>query len=105
MSRAHRIEEIGKPRLHDPSVYNWVRYVLVQAREWRYTSQGTGPEVGGDAGEKNVRTEGPVDQVPGLPGSDLEGRLEANLNVCPKCQHHFKLSARQRIELLLEPGL
>jgi len=24
--------------------------------------------------------------------------------VCPKCQHHFKLDALQRIELLLEPG-
>ena len=36
----------------------------------------------------------------------LSGRpdLEANLNVCPKCQHHFKLGARQRIDLLLEPG-
>ena len=30
--------------------------------------------------------------------------LEANLNVCPKCQHHFKIGARQRIDLLLEPG-
>jgi acetyl-CoA carboxylase carboxyl transferase subunit beta len=30
--------------------------------------------------------------------------LEANLNVCPKCQHHFKIGARQRINLLLEPG-
>jgi acetyl-CoA carboxylase carboxyl transferase subunit beta len=26
------------------------------------------------------------------------------LNVCPKCQHHFKLGARERIDLLLEPG-
>ena len=24
--------------------------------------------------------------------------------VCPKCQHHFKLGARARIDLLLEPG-
>jgi acetyl-CoA carboxylase carboxyl transferase subunit beta len=30
--------------------------------------------------------------------------LEANLNVCPKCQHHFKMGARQRISILLEPG-
>ena len=30
--------------------------------------------------------------------------LQANLNVCPKCQHHFKIGARQRIDLLLEPG-
>jgi acetyl-CoA carboxylase carboxyl transferase subunit beta len=24
--------------------------------------------------------------------------------VCPKCQHHFKLEARDRIDMLLEPG-
>ena len=30
--------------------------------------------------------------------------LEANLNVCPKCQHHFKIGARQRFDLLLDPG-
>ena len=28
--------------------------------------------------------------------------LEANWHVCPKCQHHFRLSARQRLELLLD---
>jgi acetyl-CoA carboxylase carboxyl transferase subunit beta len=30
--------------------------------------------------------------------------LEVNLNVCPKCQHHFNIGARQRIGMLLEPG-
>jgi len=30
--------------------------------------------------------------------------LLANLNVCPKCQHHFKIGARERLDLLLEPG-
>jgi acetyl-CoA carboxylase carboxyl transferase subunit beta len=30
--------------------------------------------------------------------------LEANLNVCPKCGHHFKIGARQRIDMLLDPG-
>jgi acetyl-CoA carboxylase carboxyl transferase subunit beta len=30
--------------------------------------------------------------------------LLANLNVCPKCQYHFKIGARQRIDLLLAPG-
>jgi acetyl-CoA carboxylase carboxyl transferase subunit beta len=30
--------------------------------------------------------------------------LLANLNVCPKCQHHFRISARERLDLLLEPG-
>ncbi len=30
--------------------------------------------------------------------------LEVNLNVCPKCQYHFKINAKQRLDLLLEPG-
>lgn len=30
--------------------------------------------------------------------------LRANLNVCPKCQWHFPLPAKERIESLLEPG-
>jgi acetyl-CoA carboxylase carboxyl transferase subunit beta len=30
--------------------------------------------------------------------------LEANLKVCPNCGKHFKFSARERIELLLDPG-
>jgi acetyl-CoA carboxylase carboxyl transferase subunit beta len=28
--------------------------------------------------------------------------LEANLNVCPKCQHHFKVDARTRLAQLLD---
>jgi acetyl-CoA carboxylase carboxyl transferase subunit beta len=30
--------------------------------------------------------------------------LEANLRVCPRCGHHFRIDARTRIESLLEPG-
>jgi acetyl-CoA carboxylase carboxyl transferase subunit beta len=30
--------------------------------------------------------------------------LERNGHVCPKCSHHFRLRARQRIEHLLDPG-
>ena len=29
--------------------------------------------------------------------------LEKNLNVCPKCSHHNRLSARSRIDMLLDP--
>ena len=28
--------------------------------------------------------------------------LEANLLVCPKCQFHFKMNAKQRLEMLLD---
>ena len=30
--------------------------------------------------------------------------LEKNLNVCPKCDHHMRLSARRRLDLFLDEG-
>jgi acetyl-CoA carboxylase carboxyl transferase subunit beta len=30
--------------------------------------------------------------------------VEEALHVCPSCQHHFRISARQRIEQLVDPG-
>jgi len=30
--------------------------------------------------------------------------IERNLNVCPKCDYHFRISARQRIDLILDEG-
>lgn len=30
--------------------------------------------------------------------------FEENLSVCPKCGHHYQVSARHRVELLLDPG-
>ena len=59
---------------------------------------------GADAGERTVRTEGLWIKCIGCRQTIWKADLEANLNVCPKCQHHFKLSARKRIEMLLEPG-
>jgi len=29
--------------------------------------------------------------------------IEANLSVCPKCSHHMRISARQRLDSLLDP--
>jgi acetyl-CoA carboxylase carboxyl transferase subunit beta len=34
----------------------------------------------------------------------ISKEIEKNLNVCPKCQHHFRISARQRLDLLLDGG-
>src|SRR5829696_563450 len=30
--------------------------------------------------------------------------VEEALSVCPACQHHFRISARMRIEQLVDPG-
>ncbi len=65
---------------------------------------GVGGNGGADAGERKVRTEGLWTKCLGCRQTIWKADLEANLNVCPKCQHHFKVGARQRIALLLEPG-
>jgi acetyl-CoA carboxylase carboxyl transferase subunit beta len=57
-----------------------------------------------EAVEKTVRTEGLWIKCVGCRGVIWKAELEANLNVCPKCQHHFKIGARQRLDLLLDPG-
>jgi len=30
--------------------------------------------------------------------------IENNLNVCPKCDHHMRIGARQRLDFFLDPG-
>jgi acetyl-CoA carboxylase carboxyl transferase subunit beta len=64
---------------------------------------GRDPDNGAD-GEKNVRTEGLWTKCPGCRATIWKADLEANLNVCPKCQHHFKETARERLNQLLDPG-
>jgi len=34
----------------------------------------------------------------------ISKEIEKNLNVCPKCSQHFRISARQRLDLLLDNG-
>ena len=65
---------------------------------------GSGPANGPEPGGRNVRTEGLWTKCLGCRAVLYNPELEANLNVCPKCQHHFKIGARKRIDLLLEPG-
>jgi acetyl-CoA carboxylase carboxyl transferase subunit beta len=55
-------------------------------------------------GEKTVRTEGLWIKCPGCTETVWKADVEANLQVCPKCGHHYRIGARERIETLLEPG-
>jgi len=71
--------------------------------EYESGPSAAGPEAV-DAAGKTVRTEGLWIKCLGCRAVLYKPELQANLNVCPKCRHHFKISARQRIELLLEPG-
>jgi len=73
-------------------------------REGGEYESGPGGNGAPDAGERKVRTEGLWTKCLGCRQTIWKADLEANLNVCPKCQHHFKIDARQRIALLLEPG-
>jgi acetyl-CoA carboxylase carboxyl transferase subunit beta len=57
----------------------------------------------GEEGSR-VRTEGLWIKCPGCRNPIFKAELEANLYVCPKCGHHFKIGARRRIDLLLDPG-
>jgi acetyl-CoA carboxylase carboxyl transferase subunit beta len=65
---------------------------------------GSAPDGGADAAGKTVRTEGLWIKCLGCRQIIFKADLDANLNVCPKCHHHFKIGARRRIDLLLDPG-
>jgi acetyl-CoA carboxylase carboxyl transferase subunit beta len=54
--------------------------------------------------ERRVRTEGLWIKCGGCRAIIWKKDLEANWEVCPKCDHHFRLSARRRLELLLDDG-
>jgi acetyl-CoA carboxylase carboxyl transferase subunit beta len=55
-------------------------------------------------GEKTVRTEGLWIKCDSCGQAIFKADLEANLMVCPKCGFHFKMDARTRVAMLLEPG-
>jgi acetyl-CoA carboxylase carboxyl transferase subunit beta len=52
--------------------------------------------------ERRVRTEGMWDKCPACRKIIWRKDLEANWQVCPKCEHHFKLGSSRRLELLLD---
>jgi acetyl-CoA carboxylase carboxyl transferase subunit beta len=58
----------------------------------------------GNERRQTVRTEGLWIQCGSCRQAIFKKDLEENLNVCPKCGHHFRIDARGRIALLLEPG-
>ncbi|HEX5426360.1 MAG TPA: acetyl-CoA carboxylase, carboxyltransferase subunit beta [Candidatus Acidoferrales bacterium] len=54
------------------------------------------------AEERRVRTEGMWTKCNSCRAIIWKKDLESNWEVCPKCDHHFRLNARRRIELLLD---
>jgi acetyl-CoA carboxylase carboxyl transferase subunit beta len=55
------------------------------------------------AGSKNVKVpEGLWTKCPGCSESILTKEIEENLQVCPKCGHHYRIAPRRRLQLLLD---
>jgi len=52
--------------------------------------------------ERRVRTEGLWTKCSACGAIIWKKDLEANWEDCPKCEHHFRLRARRRLELLLD---
>ena len=57
----------------------------------------------GDA-ERKVRTEGLWQKCEGCRQIIWKKDLDDNLNVCPKCDRHFRIDARTRLSYLLDDG-
>jgi acetyl-CoA carboxylase carboxyl transferase subunit beta len=57
-----------------------------------------------ESGENRVRTEGLWIKCEGCSQPIWKADLEANLQVCPKCGRHGRITAQARINGLLEPG-
>jgi acetyl-CoA carboxylase carboxyl transferase subunit beta len=55
-----------------------------------------------NSGEKKVRTEGLWVKCDGCRQIIWKKDLEENMNVCPKCDRHFRISARERLAHLLD---
>lgn len=55
-------------------------------------------------GEKNVRTEGLWQKCESCGQIIWRKAVEENLQVCPKCGHHFRISAIERLQQLLDEG-
>ena len=54
--------------------------------------------------ERSVRTEGLWVKCPSCGKAIFRAQLDDTGQICPYCGHHFKIDARARIALLLEPG-
>ena len=52
--------------------------------------------------EKTVRTEGLFVKCPGCEQMLFKREVEENFNVCPKCNYHNRIGARERLRLTFD---
>ena len=65
------------------------------------------PSLEGDSlkdGEKNVRTEGLWQKCEACTQIVWRKAVEENLQTCPKCGHHFRIRAAERLQQLFDAG-
>ncbi len=62
------------------------------------------PSISTDKGDKSTVPEGVWKQCPRCDSMLYRRSLLENHEVCPKCDHHLRISARRRIELFLDEG-
>ncbi|HVU27420.1 MAG TPA: acetyl-CoA carboxylase, carboxyltransferase subunit beta [Verrucomicrobiae bacterium] len=60
------------------------------------------PKLGAGKSKKRDIPEGLWTKCPACETMIFDKELDENLKVCPKCQHHFPISARERIHSLVE---
>jgi acetyl-CoA carboxylase carboxyl transferase subunit beta len=54
--------------------------------------------------ERTVRTEGLFVKCPGCEQMLIKREVVENLNVCPKCKHHHRIKATDRLRMTLDEG-
>src|ERR1700733_5688142 len=60
------------------------------------------PKLGSSKSLKRDIPEGLWEKCPKCSTMVFDKELDENLKVCPKCQHHFRIGARERIHSLVE---
>jgi acetyl-CoA carboxylase carboxyl transferase subunit beta len=69
-----------------------------------FSREKSGVEEGASEGEKRVRTEGLWLKCESCSQIIWKKALEENFQVCPQCEHHFRIDARARLALLFDDG-
>lgn len=80
---------------------SWINKILPSIR-----STGSADNIGAPGAEPKQRTsvpEGLWKKCPRCEAVLYRPDLERNLEVCPKCDHHLRITARRRLELFLDP--
>tara|TARA_R100001377_G_C3189575_1_gene110016 strand:+ start:476 stop:1360 length:885 start_codon:yes stop_codon:yes gene_type:complete len=80
---------------------SWINKILPSIRSNSTSSKPGAP--GTDGKQRTSVPEGLWKKCPRCEAVLYRPDLERNLEVCPKCDHHLRITARRRLELFLDP--